>query len=63
VTLYTPNTKCIIVPCELEFEVCELRVHLMSDRMKCHRAKVDGKPLPNGMCRAKGGGAALRVRL
>ena len=61
ITLFTPNTKCIVAPCDLEYQKCSMENHLMEDKMNCERAKSDGGPLANGMCLMKGGAHALRV--
>ena len=61
ITLITPNTKCVVAPCDLEYEKCILENHLMNDDVICERAKPAGGPLANGMCLMKGDAQALRV--
>lgn len=61
ITLFTPNTKCVVAPCDLPYQKCIMENHLMHDKMNCERAKPDGGPLANGMCLLKGDAHALRV--
>ena len=61
ITLFTPNTKCVVMPCDLVWQSCEMKNHQTSDKILCKPAKLTGGPLDNGMCLLKGGTHAIRV--
>jgi hypothetical protein len=60
-TLFTPQTSCIVGLCDQPYQICDMKNHLMEDKMKCHGVKHEGGPLANGMCLAQGSAAAIRV--
>lgn len=63
ITLFTPNTHCVVAPCDLQFQICKTKSHLLFDKMQCHEANIGkGEHLPNGKCVVTGNGlTGLRV--